>query len=102
MFIHHSPQYQDDDELIGINGVPVKIFDDIRKVAKDWKSCDVVELTLEREGEEIILPITLAGDASKKPPLETGVIDVTITKNEDSTESQRAIWLGMLGKENSD
>ena len=102
MFIHHSPQYQDDDELIGINGVPVKIFDDIRKVAKDWKSGDVVELTLEREGEEIILPITLAGDASKKPPLETGVIDVTITKNEDSTKSQRAIWLGMLGKENSD
>ena len=102
MFIHHSPQYQDDDELIGINGAPVKIFDDIRKVAKYWKSGDVVELTLEREGEEIILPITLAGDASKKPPLETGVIDVTITKNEDSTESQRAIWLGMLGKENSD
>ena len=102
MFIHQSPQYQDDDELIGINGTPVKTFDDIRKVAKDWKSGDVVELTLEREGREIILPITLAGDASKKPPLEAGVIDVTITKKTDSTESQRAIWLGMLGKENSD
>ena len=50
MFIHQSPQYQDDDELIGINGTPVKTFDDIRKVAKDWKSGDVVELTLEREG----------------------------------------------------
>ena len=102
MFIHHSPQYQDDDELVGINGTPVKTFDDIRKIAKGWKSGDVVELTLGREGKEIILPITLAGDASKRPPLETGVIDVTITKSEDSTESQRAIWLGMLGKENSD
>ena len=102
MFIHQSPQYQDDDELIRINGTPVKTFDDIRKVAKDWKPGDVVALTLEREDEEIILPITLAGDASKKPPLEAGVIDVTITKKTDSTESQRAIWLGMLGKENSD
>ena len=53
MFIHQSKQYQDDDELIGINGTLVKFFDDIRKVAKDWKSGDVVELTLEREGEEL-------------------------------------------------
>ena len=102
MFIHHSPQYQDDDELIGINGTSVKFFDDIRRVAKDWKSGDVVELTLERESEEIILPITLAGDASKKPPLEPGPIDVTITKSADSTDLQRSIWLGILGKENSD
>ena len=102
LFIHNSPQYQDDDELIDINGTPVKTFDDIRKVAKDWKSGDAVTLNLKREDKEIILPITLSGDASKKPPLDTGVIDVTITKSEDSTESQRAIWLGILGKENSD
>jgi len=102
MFIHQSPKYEDEDNLIGINGTPVKFFDDIRKVAKGWKSGDVVDLTLRREGKEIILPITLAGDASKKPPVETGVIDVTVTESEDGTESQRAIWLGMLGKENSD
>ena len=99
MFIHHSPQYQDDDNLICINGTPVKFFDDIRRVAKDWKSGDVVELTLEREGEEIVLPITLAGDASKRPPLEPGIIDVAITKRTDRTDLQRAIWSGMLGKE---
>ena len=97
LFIHHSPQYQDDDNLIGINGTPVKFFDDIRKVAKDWKSGEVVELTLERGGKEIILPITLSGDASKKPPLEPGPIDVTITKSIDSTDLQNAIWSGMLG-----
>ena len=97
LFIHRSPQYQDNDELIGINGTPVKTFDDIRKVAKDWKSGDVVELTLEREGEEIVLPITLAGETSEKPPLEAGVIDVNIKKRPDSTDSQRAIWSGMLG-----
>ena len=97
MFIHQSKQYQDDDNLIGINGTPVKFFDDIRKVAKDWKPGEVVELTLEREGEEITLPITLAGDPSEKPPMEPGPIDVSITKNTNSTESQRAIWARMLG-----
>ena len=96
LFIHHSPQYQDDDNLIGINGTPVKFFDDLRKVAKDWKSGEIVELTLERGGKEIILPITLSGDASKKPPLEPGPIDVTITKSIDSTDLQRAIWAGIL------
>ena len=96
MFIHHSPQYQDDDALIGINGTPVKFFDDIRKIAKDWKSGDVVELTLKREGKEIILPIALAGDTAKRPPLETGIIDVTITKRTDNTDLQRAIWSGIL------
>ena len=82
MFIDSSPQYQDNDQLIGINGTPVKSFDDIRRVAKDWKSGDVVELTLEREDEEIILPVTLRGDATKKPPLEADTIDVTITKRD--------------------
>ena len=98
MFIHQSPQYQDDDNLIGINGTPVKFFDDIRKVAKDWKPGDVVELTLEREGENITVPITLGGDLSESPPLEAGPIDVSITKRADSTDLQRAIWSGMLGK----
>ena len=96
MFIYRSEQYQDEDNLIGVNGTPVKFFDDIRKAAKDWKPGGVVELTLERAGKEIILPITLGGDASKEPPLEAGLIDVSITKNTNSTESQRAIWSGML------
>ena len=97
MFIHRSPQYQDDDELIGINGTPVKTFGDIRSVTKDWKSGEVVELTLERAGETVIVPITLGGSASEKPPLDVGIIDVKITKRTDSTDSQRAIWSGILG-----
>ena len=100
MFIHQSPQYQDDDNLIGINGTPVNFFDDIRKVAKDWKPGDMVELTVERESENVTIPITLGGDPSESPPLEPGPIDVTITKKVDSTEPQRAIWSGMLGNGN--
>ena len=97
MFIDSSPQYQDNDQLIGINGTPVKSFDDIRRVAKDWKSGDVVELTLEREGKKIILPVILGGDASKRPPLEADIIDVTITKRAERSDLQHAIWSGMLG-----
>ena len=97
MFIDNSPQYQDNDRLIGIDGTSVETFDDIRQVAVDWKSGDVVALTLEREGEEIILPVTLGGDTSKGPPLEAGPIDVTITKKVDSTAPQRAILTGILG-----
>ena len=97
IFIDNSRQYQNDDQLIGINGTPVKTFDDIRRVAVDWKTSDVVELTLVREGKEMLLPVTLGGDASKKPPLEADTIDVTITKGADSTESQRSIWSGILG-----
>ncbi len=102
MFIDNSRRYQDNDQLVGINGTPVKTFDDIRRVAVDWKSGDVVELTLEREDREIILPVTLGGDASKKPPLEADTIDVALTERIDRTDSQHAIWSGILGKEHSD
>ena len=97
LFIDNSRQYRDNDRLVSINGTPVDTFDDIRKVAVDWQSGDVVELTLVREGEEIVLPVTLGGDASKKPPLEADTIDVTITKGTDRSDLQHAIWSGMLG-----
>ena len=97
LFIDNSRQYRDNDQLVGINGTPVHTFDDIRKVAKDWQFGDVVELTLVRGDEEIILPITLGGDASKKPPLEADTIDVTIRKGTKRSDSQHAIWSGILG-----
>ena len=100
LFIDNSHQYQDNDQLVGINDAPVETFDDIRRVAKDWKTGDVVELTLVREGEEIILPFTLGGDASKKPPMEADTIDVTITKRAERSGWQHAIWSGILGTEN--
>ena len=95
MFIHRSRQFQDDDSLIGVSGIAVKTFGDIRKVARDWKFGDVVELTLEREGKEVILPVTLGG-RFKEPPLESDIIDVTITRRRDRTDFQRSIWSGIL------
>ena len=96
LIIHKSPTYQDGDDLIAINGTSVDTFNDIGKVAKGWKSGDVVEVTLKRNGEEITLSVTLGG-TSEKPPLETDIVDVTITKSANSTTLQRDIWLGILG-----
>ena len=96
LIIFRSPKYQDGDKLVAINGTPVKVFDDIRRMAKDWKSGDVVTLTLERKNEEITLPITLGG-MSGKPPLEAASINITITQKPDILETQRAIWSGILG-----
>ena len=98
LLIHRSPKigYQDEDNLIGINGTPVKTFNDIRDAAKDWKGGDIIKLTLERKGEEITLPVTLGGP-SEKPPMEAKDIEVTITKRADSTDLQRSILAGILG-----
>ena len=96
LVIHKSPEYRDGDILVAINGTPVNAFNDVAKLSKDWKSGDVVELTVERNGEEIVLPVTLGG-TSEEPPLEVGIFDVNITKRTDSTDSQRAILTGILG-----
>ena len=98
LIIHRSPKvgYQDEDNLIGINGTPVKTFNDIRDAAKEWKGGDIIKLTLERNGEEITLPVTLGGP-SEKPPMEAKDVDVTITKRADSTDFQRSVLAGILG-----
>ena len=96
LIIFRSPKYQDGDKLIAINDTPVKTFEDVRRSAKDWKSGDVVELTLERKGEKITLPTTLGGMPGK-PPLEAASINITITQKPDSTDARRAIWSGILG-----
>ncbi len=98
LIIHRSSKvgYQDEDNLIGINGAPVKTFNDIRNAAKDWKGGDVIKLTLERNGEKITLSITLGGPFHK-PPTEASNIDVTITKRADCTELQLSILAGILG-----
>ena len=101
LIIHRSPKagYQDEDNLIRINGTPVKTFNDIRNAAKDWSGGDVIKLTLERNGEETTLPVTLGGPPDKVP-MEAAGIGVNITKRADSTELQHAIWMGMLGNGN--
>lgn len=56
----------------------------------------MVELTLKREGKEITLSVTLEG-TSEKPLLEADIVDITITERTDRTNSQCAIWAGILG-----
>ena len=87
--------YQDEDNLIAMNNVPVKTFDDMRHAAKGWKSGENVELTILRKGEKITMPVTLGGQS--KEIKEKDVI-VTITKRKNITDSQRAILAGILGQ----
>ena len=71
-------------------------FSGMAKLAKDWKSGDVVALTVERDGETITLPVTLGGTAEELP-IEEGVVSVAVSKSADSTDFQRAILAGILG-----
>ena len=96
LIIHKSPPYQDEDDLVAINDTPVNTFNDVRGVAKDWGTGDVVELTLERDGETITLPVTLGG-TSEKPPIGLDLASVSISKMADSTNFQRAILSSILG-----
>ena len=96
LIIHKSSMYQDGDNLAAINGTPVNSFSGMAKLTKDWKSGDVVALTLERGGEKITFPVTLGG-TSEKLPIEEGAVSVAISKSADSTDSQRAILSGILG-----
>ena len=97
LIIHKSPAYQDGDNLMAINGMPVDAFEDIAKLAKDWHSGDVVELTIGRSDTEITRSVTLGG-TSEKPPLDAGLVDVTVTKRANSTAAQRAVLTGILGE----
>ena len=95
LIIDKSPAFRDGDNLAAINGTPVSSFSGMAKLVKDLKSGDVVELTLERSGETITLPVTLGGTAEELP-IEEGVVSVTISKNTDSADSQRSILAGIL------
>ena len=96
LIIDKSPAYRDGDNLAAINQASVNSFSGMAKLAKDWKSGDVVALTLERNGEKITLPVTLGGTAEELP-IEVGAMSVTISIGADSTDFQRAILAGILG-----
>jgi PDZ domain-containing secreted protein len=70
LIIRHSENagYQDEDILIAMAGTPVKTFDDMCRVAKDWKPDDEVELTLLRGGKEIKMKVRLGGKDEEALP----------------------------------
>jgi len=63
-----SAGYQHEDNLIVMAGTPVKTFDDMRLVAKDWKPGDEVELTILRSGKQISKKIILGGEGEEGLP----------------------------------
>jgi predicted metalloprotease with PDZ domain len=87
--------YEDEDRLIAIEGTPVKTYDDLVKSVDGLKPGDAVQLTLIRQGEESAMVVTLAG-TEKEIPLERPV-EVTVTKKEFISETERSILTGILG-----
>ena len=82
--------------LISVNGIEVEAFADLRERAKTWQFGDVLELTIEENGETLTLPVTLSG-VSDNPPTASDA-SVSITKKAETTKLQRAILAGILGK----
>ena len=82
--------------LIAVNGAEVEAFADLRERAKTWQSGDVLELTIEENGETLTLPVTLSG-VSDNPPTASDA-SVSITKKAETTKLQRAILAGILGE----
>ena len=89
---------QENWRLIAVNGTEIDTFADLRERAKTWKSGDVLEVTLEENGETITLPVTLGGIVDNPPTARDA--KVRITKKAETTKLQRAILASILGKDN--
>ena len=83
-------------EVTSINGSRIGSLKKLRKIAKHWKSEEVVTLGFEENGEPVTVAATLKG-VSDNPPTESEVV-VRITKQAKTTRLQRAILAGILGE----
>ena len=83
-------------EVIGINGSRIGSLKKLRKIAKHWKSGEVVTLSFEESGKPVTVTATLK-DVSDNPPTESEIV-VHITKQVKTTKLQRAILAGILGE----
>ena len=84
-----------DVEVISINGSRIGSLKKLRKIAKHWKSGEVVTLSFEEKGKPVTVTATLKG-ISDKPPTASEVV-VRITKQAKPTKLQRAILASILG-----
>lgn len=84
-------------EVTSINGSRVGSLKELRKIAKHWKSAEVVTLSFEENGKPVTVTATLKG-VSDNPPTESETV-VHITKQAKTTKLQRAILAGILGKD---
>ena len=91
-----SLQRDTDVEITSINGSRIGSLKKLRKIAKHWKSDEVVTLGFEENGQPVTVTATLKG-VSDNPPTESEVV-VRITKQAETTKLQRAILAGILGK----
>ena len=86
-------------KVSAINGLGIAKHKELRKIAKEWKSGDAIELTyIETEEDNYVTkPVTL--DELPVNPPTTPEIVVQITENKQMTKLQRAIFTDILSKD---
>ena len=87
--------FRDEDKLIAVNGVPVKTFLDLQKMALSWKLGQDLELTVLRNTRKINVPITIGGRPTHHPPTERNV-RISIIHKKNPTDLERDILSGVL------
>lgn len=84
-----------DIEVIGINESRIGNLKELRKIAKHWKSGEVVTFIYEDNGKSVSNTITLKG-VTETPPTENEVV-VRITEKIEKSKLQRTILADILG-----
>jgi predicted metalloprotease with PDZ domain len=87
--------YRDEDNLVAIDGEPVKTFRDLQVMAKEFSPGDKVEPSLLRGGKRITMELALGGEG-KEPSIEREV-EVSIGKKTRLDSSQEALLSAILG-----
>lgn len=83
-------------EVVGVNGSRVGNMKELRKIAKYWKSGEVVTFIYEDNGKSLTNTTTLKG-VSETPPTENETV-VDIIEEPDNTRLQRAILSDILSR----
>ena len=83
-------------EVVGVNGSRIGNMKELRKIAKHWKSGEVVTFIYEDNGKAVTNTTTLKG-VSETPPTENET-DVDIFEEPGNTRLQRTILSDIFGR----
>ena len=85
-------------KISAVNGVGIAKYKELRKIAKEWKSGDIVELTYTETGEDgyVTKPVTI-GELPVNPPTTPEIV-VQITESAEMTKLQRDILTDIFSR----
>jgi predicted metalloprotease with PDZ domain len=87
--------FRDDDKLVAVDDTPVRRFDDLVEGLKNSEPGDSVALTVERNGEKLLINFVLGGHKGELATQRS--VEVTITEKSEISAEEQAILNGILG-----